>query len=249
MEKKESLQDTVRAQILAYISNMDFASGTRLLSENQLAMKFRVSRSTIRSVLDALEAEGKIIRKQGSGTYVNTDACHLETILYPRIGMRTLIEKNGFQPTSCTIKVAHTVAGVVAEILNCAPDAPIQEVHSLYMADGCPCMYCIDKLPIGTFEDDVWQDEKMHSKSLYTSLRNGAEINVSWDVIRFRSAACTDIPEIAKYLKKEGEPNQSLTNLQIINYDEASHPILFGNIYVNTDLIRMHLIRDISKLD
>ncbi len=110
-------------------------------------------------------------------------------------------------------------------------------------------MYCIDKLPIGTFEDDDWQGEKMHSKSLYTSLRNGAEINVSWDVIRIRSASCADIPEIARYLKKEEEPNQSLTNLQIINYDENSHPILFGNIYVNTDLIRMHLIRDISKLD
>lgn len=249
MEKKNSLQDTVRAQILAYISSMDFTSGTRLLSENQFAMKFKVSRSTIRSALDTLEAEGKIIRKQGSGTYVNTDACHLETLLYPRIGMRTLIEKNGFQPTSCTIKIVHTVADAVAEILNCPSDAPIQEVHSLYMANGRPCMYCIDKLPIGTFEDDDWQGEKMHSKSLYTSLRNGAEINVSWDVIRIRSASCADIPEIARYLKKEEEPNQSLTNLQIINYDENSHPILFGNIYVNTDLIRMHLIRDISKLD
>ena len=249
MEPRPSLKDNVRAQILSYISSMDFANGTRLLSENQLAMKYQVSRSTIRSVLNALEAEGKIIRKQGSGTYVNTDACQLETMLYPRIEMRTLIEKNGFTPTSRALKVVRTAAGAVAEILNCERNAPIQEVHSIYMADGQPCMYCIDRLPIGMFEDCAWYGEEMHRKSLYSSFRTDAAINISWDVLRFRSVACADIPDISKYLKRPYESNQSLTYLEIINYDEKSQPILFGNIYVNTDLIRMHLIRDISKLE
>ena len=73
-EKERSLRDRVRQQLLELISHMDFEYSTRLLSENQLAAKFQVSRSTIRAVLSELETEGKVIRRHGSGTYVNPPA-------------------------------------------------------------------------------------------------------------------------------------------------------------------------------
>ena len=45
------LRERVRAQLLELISEMDLTVNTRLLSEGQLAAKFQVSRSTIRTVL------------------------------------------------------------------------------------------------------------------------------------------------------------------------------------------------------
>lgn len=59
------LRERVRAQLLELISEMDLTVNTRLLSEGQLAAKFQVSRSTIRTVLSDLEVEGKVIRRQG----------------------------------------------------------------------------------------------------------------------------------------------------------------------------------------
>ena len=44
------LRERVRAQLLELISEMDLTVNTRLLSEGQLAAKFQVSRSTIRTV-------------------------------------------------------------------------------------------------------------------------------------------------------------------------------------------------------
>ena len=43
------LRERVRAQLLELISEMDLTVNTRLLSEGQLAAKFQVSRSTIRT--------------------------------------------------------------------------------------------------------------------------------------------------------------------------------------------------------
>lgn len=53
------LRERVRAQLLELISEMDLTVNTRLLSEGQLAAKFQVSRSTIRTVLSDLEVEGQ----------------------------------------------------------------------------------------------------------------------------------------------------------------------------------------------
>ena len=44
--------------------------GDRLLSENELAERFEVSRQTARHAVQVLEAEGLVVRRQGSGTYL-----------------------------------------------------------------------------------------------------------------------------------------------------------------------------------
>lgn len=46
------------------------APGARLPSEPQLAHRYGLSRGTVRSALDQLEREGRIIRRQGHGTFV-----------------------------------------------------------------------------------------------------------------------------------------------------------------------------------
>ena len=97
-QKDGSLHEELRKKILDYIMRMNFSFSTRLPSENQLASKFLVSRSTIQAVLSELETEGKLLRKQGSGTYVNIQGFMLETTLYPRIEIREIIRKNGYIP-------------------------------------------------------------------------------------------------------------------------------------------------------
>ena len=96
----DSLRENLRKNIITLVQKMDFSVSTKLPSENWLAAKFDVSRSTIRAVLAELETEGKILRRQGSGTYINTRAFLLGTTLYPRIEMRNIIEKNGYTPTA-----------------------------------------------------------------------------------------------------------------------------------------------------
>lgn len=48
-----------------------YADGDQLPPERQLAVAFSAARSTIRKALDELEASGLVVRRVGSGTFVN----------------------------------------------------------------------------------------------------------------------------------------------------------------------------------
>lgn len=104
----DSLRENLRKNIITLVQKMDFSVSTKLPSENWLAAKFDVSRSTIRAVLAELETEGKILRRQGSGTYINTRAFLLGTTLYPRIEMRNNRKKWLYSPQQRTFYMSET---------------------------------------------------------------------------------------------------------------------------------------------
>ena len=61
-----SVQDELRARI----DRGEFPAGARLPSEPELAAELQVSRATLREALRAMELEGLLRRRQGSGTFV-----------------------------------------------------------------------------------------------------------------------------------------------------------------------------------
>lgn len=242
-----SVRQSIREQIFHIIACMDLSVSTRLPSENWLAARLQVSRSTIRVVLQEMETEGKVFRRQGSGTYVNPKAFAMETTLFPRIAMRDIIWKNGYTPSSRCLQVKRKPAGSAADNLDCRPEDPIQEVHSLYLADERPCMYCIDRIREGLITEAQWKSEEVRSQSIYQSIRAFTGTKVCWDMIRIRSVNSDAVPEIAGYLVREGE-DHSLVLLEIMNYNERSRPVLYGSIYINGAMIQLNLIGDLTKL-
>ena len=61
---------TVKLDLAAAIATGKYPPGSRLSGEHQLAIEFGVSRPTLRSALDELTKEQKIVKLRGSGTYV-----------------------------------------------------------------------------------------------------------------------------------------------------------------------------------
>ncbi|MFC2969582.1 FadR/GntR family transcriptional regulator [Acidimangrovimonas pyrenivorans] len=59
----------VRARLLALLDSSRLAPDGRLMTERALAEQLSVGRRTVRRVLETLEAEGLIWRKQGKGTF------------------------------------------------------------------------------------------------------------------------------------------------------------------------------------
>ncbi|MEE7559013.1 FadR family transcriptional regulator, partial [Xanthomonas sp. Kuri4-2] len=64
------LYQTIVAKILKLIESGEFPPGARLPGERDLAERFGVSRVTVREAEIALEAQGWIAIKTGSGVYV-----------------------------------------------------------------------------------------------------------------------------------------------------------------------------------
>ena len=66
------LYQQIADQIRALIRNGDFATGTRLPPERDLAQRLGVSRPSVREALIALEIEGAVEVRMGSGVYACT---------------------------------------------------------------------------------------------------------------------------------------------------------------------------------
>lgn len=71
MEKKQAKYTELVDWIRKQIASEKFLPGQKVYSENRLKEMFQVSRQTVRHAISILEEEGILVRKQGSGTYVN----------------------------------------------------------------------------------------------------------------------------------------------------------------------------------
>ena len=69
-QKGISLYYQVETHIREKIESGEWALGSRLPTENELAQHFNVSRTTVRQAVDGMIEAGLLTRRQGSGTYV-----------------------------------------------------------------------------------------------------------------------------------------------------------------------------------
>lgn len=64
------LADRIYERVLAQIVSGEFAVGGRLPAENVLGTQYRVSRAVVREALSRLYADGVVVTRRGSGTFV-----------------------------------------------------------------------------------------------------------------------------------------------------------------------------------
>ena len=242
-----SLRDEVRGGILDLIGHMDFTYSTRLLSENQLAARLQVSRSTIRTVLAELESEGKIIRRHGSGTYVNPPALTMKATLYPSVSMYEIIKNNGLTPEVKVFSVESVPAGSTGAPLGLLPQEKMLEMRSCYYGDGQPCMYCVDYMANRLYHGVDWMGREGELTSLHQYIRDNTGIILTWDIIRIRGAHTGEMPELKAFFRVPDGEIKPLARLDIRNFDQNNETSLLGKIYVDTDIINLAMVRDLSK--
>lgn len=71
---RRTLQAQIVARIAEAIETGDWAAGTGLPPQRELAARFGVNRSTVQAALDELKADGLLDTRLGSGTYVSGSA-------------------------------------------------------------------------------------------------------------------------------------------------------------------------------
>ncbi len=68
------LYQQIKDLLTRSLSLSEWKAGEALPSEGDLAQRFKVSQGTVRKALDALTADGVLVRRQGKGTFVATHA-------------------------------------------------------------------------------------------------------------------------------------------------------------------------------
>ena len=129
---KVTKQSHTRQQVLDLIERLGV--GTAIPSERQLSADLGVSRLTLRAALDDLAREGYLVRRRGSGTYVQHRKISQElTITSFSDDMR----RRGMVPGSRTLSMTTISAGArLGRFLNVSPSEQIVVVKRLRLADG-----------------------------------------------------------------------------------------------------------------
>ncbi|HEV7132272.1 MAG TPA: GntR family transcriptional regulator [Gaiellaceae bacterium] len=132
LPQKVTKQSLTRQQVLDLIEQLGV--GTAIPSERQLSADLGVSRLTLRAALDDLAREGYLVRRRGSGTYVQQPKISQElTITSFSDDMR----RRGMVPGSRTLGMTTISAGArLGRFLNVSPSERIVVVKRLRLADG-----------------------------------------------------------------------------------------------------------------
>ncbi len=149
MERLSPLEERIRDELLERIKRHQIDPQGRLPSEAQLAREFQVSRATIRAALSLLAAQGIVVRRHGSGTFVNHAMLQLRLKVTDQWEFSGLLRASGFEPglvyLDCRVGKADAEA---AAALDVKLDEEIIAIRKIFTADGRPAMYSINFLTL-----------------------------------------------------------------------------------------------------
>lgn len=117
--------------------------GDRLPPERELAVRFDVSRMTLRQAVASIANAGYVSRIQGAGTFVADPTISKNTEL---TGFSEDMAARGFRASSRLLTVAHVPAGAaLGQELVLSPAEMVYHIERVRMADGVPmCLETID---------------------------------------------------------------------------------------------------------
>ena len=132
MPPKMTKQRATREQVMDLIRELGV--GKAIPSERQLSADLGVSRLTLRAALDELAQEGHLVRRQGSGTYVQRPKISQQLTM---TSFSEDMRRRGMVPSSHTLSLSRQLAGArLGRFLNVSPGEQIVVAKRLRLADG-----------------------------------------------------------------------------------------------------------------
>ena len=133
---RPSLRHRIAESLRERLEAGEFVAGTRLPSEPELARRLGVSRSSLRSAITLLEADGLLRRMHGSGTFV-IDRPLLRNDLSQNFGVSDLIAATGLEPGTADARSACEPAPAdVAEAFGVEPGAALSVLRRVRTASA-----------------------------------------------------------------------------------------------------------------
>ncbi|HBL8296067.1 TPA: GntR family transcriptional regulator [Enterococcus faecium] len=190
--------------------------GDRLPSERELAVKFNVSRMTLRQAIQNLADEGILERKIGSGTYVAREK--VQEKMSGATSFTEIMESQNRVPSSRTISYFLTSpSSSEMEKLNLSKDDTILRMERIRFADDVPICFEVASVPQKLI--DGYSKAEI-TESLYRTLeeKGGKKIGPANQTI----TAVLASEKIADYLEvKRGD---AFLRLRQISYFEDGTP-------------------------
>jgi GntR family transcriptional regulator len=219
----------VKRHLLEFIGSLE--PGSAVPTERELATDMQTSRTTVRQALTELVVEGRLVRRQGSGTYVAEPKITWPLYL---ASFTEQVEASGFKP-SAQVLATHRIAATteLAQQLGLPARAPVYKIERLRLADAFPIAVETSWLPAERFPGltrQIRTHASLHAilTELYeTRLRTGEE----W----IETAPAT--PREAGPLKVDVGTPMLIVSRQ--NFDSGGTPVELGRTWFRSDRVML----------
>jgi GntR family transcriptional regulator len=180
------LSATVQDELRQRIDQGRLPAGSRLPSEPDLAVELQVSRATLREALRALEEEGLLRRRQGSGTYV-ADRPRMANSLDVNFGVTEAIRAAGMRAGIANGRHwVEPASAAEAARLELEPGQDVLVVERVRTAEDKPVVLSRDVVPSRLVGDRAQVVERMLHASIYEVLERDLGVVIHHGVARFR---------------------------------------------------------------
>ena len=230
---------SVHDQLKRRIDRGEFPAGTRLPSEPELAAELQVSRATLREALRAMESEGLVRRRQGSGTFV-ADRPRMANSLDMNFGVTDAIRAAGMRAGIAQGRhwVEPAAAGEAA-LLALEPGQDVLVLERVRTAEGNPVVLSRDVLPAGLLGDRPEVVEQLLQRSVYEVLERELGVVIHHGVARFRPVRADSFAA-----GRLGVPRgELLLYLWQVDYATDGAPVLFSHEFHLADAFDFSVVR------
>jgi GntR family transcriptional regulator len=220
---------TVKRHLLDYIDQL--RPGANVPTERALADELGTSRTTVRKALGELVAEGRLVRRQGSGTYVAeakiTWPLHVASFTEQAIA-------NGLRPSSVVLAVKRARASVeVAASLRIESGTEVHQLERLRLANERPMAVETSFMPAKRFPYLGRRIKDGASLHAVIQQEYGVELFTGEETIDTSPAS----PQHAKLLDTEvGFPMLVVSRL---SFDRDGVPVELGTSWFRGDRITL----------
>lgn len=216
------------------------APGQRLLSEPLLAKQLGVSRATLREAMRAFETQGKLRRRQGSGTYVSHPVHVIESGLELLESLQTLAGRIGLSITPSNIFIEERLPqGEESQALGIKE--PVLCIRRVMQAEGRQVAYLVDTVPATILrQSDIPEDFDGSVLDLLMKLP-GLQLQYS----RTEINADTASPEVARAMGIQRR--DVLLRMVAYLYDASGKVIDYSVSYFLPGYFRFHVVRRIGQ--
>lgn len=170
---KTALADRIVQTIKSEILSGALAPGSKLPTETELGERFGVSRATVRSAIKELDVLGLVSARQGSGTFVRTQASVGDGL--EKMGSITdAILASGKRPhQEYSRRTIRAVTPDEAERMQVPAGTDVLELRRRIFADNAIVCYSYDLIPMSIFPADFDPEEMTGSVFAYFKTRLG----------------------------------------------------------------------------
>jgi GntR family transcriptional regulator len=219
----------VKRHLLEFIGSLE--PGSAVPTERELATQMHTSRTTVRQALTELVVEGRLVRRQGSGTYVAEPK-----ITWPLyLGSFTeQVKASGFVPSSQVIATSRVAASIeLATKLALEPRAPVYKIERLRLADAWPIAVETSWLPAEMFPGLSRQIRQQGSLYEILAERYDTTLHTAEETIETAPAS----PREAVPLKVDIGTPMLIVSRQ--NFDSKGTPIELGRTWFRSDRVTL----------